>query len=417
MEIMHKMILLSLMTLILSLTLFSCSKDENMAKPVPPEVFTAADLTAALEEVVSTTEVPGFALTLVKNNAILYQKAFGYADQENGRLYTNQTIQPIASTSKTFVAAAVVKAIEQGHFTMETKINDLLPVEVRNPKQPEAEIKVKHLVTHTSGLLDNQALYLSENYYILPGEDLSTPGAETLQAIGIEQRTGRTLEEFLAEYYLEDGDLYSLDNFAATLPGTTWAYSNVATGLTGYLIEAATGQSFADYVRTNILLPLGMQSSSYQVAEVEQGEMAKWYLDQNTPFPLYANDSYPEGSLFTSNADLGKYLLDMVKGVQGSGQLLEQSGYDLLFGAQLQPGIVPAEFAEDQGIFWYMNEGKIQHSGNSFGVSTYLEIDPADHSGYLLLTNMDASFSNNYNRYQRVAKAIDQAVGQFLGAN
>jgi len=411
-------VLNSLIFVSLSIIMFGCSEDSDMLS-VPDGITTAAELSDTLEEIVTETEAPGFAVTLVKNNQVLYQEAFGYADIEGEVAYTNQTIQHLGSISKTFVGAAVVKAVEDGLFTLDTDINDILPVEVVNPKQPDAVIQIKHLATHTSGLLDNTDFYIQENYYILPGEDLSTPGAEVLHSgLGIQQRRARSLEEFLAEYYLEDGDMYTLNNFAPTAPGEAWSYSNTATALAAYLIEAATGASFADYVKEKVLTPLGMNSSSYRLAEVNQAQLAKWYLDEDTPLPLYDNDSYPEGSMYTTNADMGKYLLDMSRGVMGeSNVLFSSSGYDLLFDARLSPGIVPAGFAENHGIFWYHKGGTVQHGGNSLGISTHLEINKATGSGYVLITNMDASFSDTEAEYAKVAQLIDQAVSAFLASN
>ncbi len=407
--------LLPSLCLLIVLQLLSCKKDDEPTPP--PSGMTPTDLTAAMEDILDDTAVPGFALSIVKDNAIIFQQAFGYADTEAQKPYTNQTIQHIASASKTFVGAAVVKAIEQGYFTLDTDINDILPVDVINPKQPNASITVKHLVTHTSGLLDVPGIYLAENYYILPGEDISTLAASTLiNELGIRQREGRSLEEFLAEYYLEDGDLYSLDNFAATAPGSSWSYSNIATGLTAYLIETATQQSFADYVKANVFQPLGMSSSTYDISEVDMNNMAHWYYDRDNAFPRYANDSYAEGSVFTNNIDFGQYLLDMMKGKQNlGGALFSASGYDMLFSDQLPAGLVPADFADNFGIFWIKAANKIQHGGNSFGVSTQLVFDKNAQAGYTLMTNLDASF--DYTAYAEVSQRIDQAIQSFIQAN
>lgn len=410
---------LSFIVLFLSMTVISCDKESEdfVPDPNPNTITTPAELSAAMEDIVHNTEVPGFAVTIVKNNSIVYQEAFGYADIQSQIPYTNQTVQHIASISKTFAGAAVVKAIEQGYFTLETDINDLLPVDLKNPNQPNTTIKVKHLVTHTSGLLDNIGPYLAGNYYILPGENVTSHAAQKLiNTLGIQQREGRTLEEFLVDYFLQDGELYSQDNFSNTAPGSTWSYSNVATGLMAYLIESVAGQSFDDYVKVHILQPLGMNSSTYDITQAIQSGLAKCYLDKDNPFPLYANDSYVEGNLFTNNVDLGKYLLNMTQGAQGDSQVLfSKSGYDLLFKDQLEPGIVPSEFADNHGIFWIKKGDLIQHGGNDFGVSTYLQIDPFRGSGYSLMTNIDATF--DYAEYNRVAQLVSEAIGQFVDAN
>lgn len=409
--------LLVLLTLFLgAFSLQSCDKDKDINPTSPPDVHTPAALTQAMQDIVEGTEIPGFAISIVKDNALLYQQAFGYADVQAKKPYRNQTIQHLASVSKTFVGAAIVKAMEEGYFTLETDINSLLPVTIVNPNSPAKTIRVKHLVSHTSGLLDVAATYLQENYYILPGEDISSTAAQALAQLGIQQRDARSLEDFLAEYYLEDGDNYSLENFAAAAPGTSWSYSNVATGLAAYLIESATGQSFASYVKEKIFLPLDMTQSTYQIDEVNRQELAQWYFNLDIPFPRYGNDSYPEGNVYTTNEDLGKYLLDMMKGIRGqSTTLFSTQAYELLFADQLAAGVVPSDFANNHGVFWIKDDNKIQHGGNSFGVSTYLGFDQTGQSGYALMTNMDASF--DFGPYQEVAVRIDEAVNLFLQAN
>ncbi|WP_282056306.1 serine hydrolase domain-containing protein [Maribacter luteus] len=411
-----------IITTILSIFLLtSCTDDDNGTNILqqPPGITSADELTAYLKEVVSQENVPGFAISIVKNDAMVYQEAFGFANIADQVPYTNKTVNSIASISKTFVGAAVAKAIEQGYFTMETDINELLPFTVINPKQPNAIIRIKHLVTHTSGLLDMPEVYLANNYYILPGEDISTVGARTLiDNIGIEQREAYDLSDILSEYFLEDGELYSSDNFANTEPGTTWAYSNLATGLTGLIIESVTGQSFKDYVQENILLPLEMTHSTYDISEVNTSEMAVRYIDDTTPLPVYGNDSYPEGSIYSTNEDMGRYLLDMAKGVKGAtSTLFSEAGYMNLFQAKLESGIVPDDFADNHGLFWYIKEGKVMHSGNSLGISTHLEITANGNSGYLFLSNIDAAFTGNVQNYNNIISKVDAAINQFLTAD
>ena len=417
MTTLSRILVLSILSIILTLT--SCSSNDDGATiPEPSSIISAADLNAYLGELVQTNTMPGLAISIVKGNNIVYQESFGYANIQNQVAYTNETINSIASLSKTFVAAAVAKAIEQGYFTLETDINDILPIHIVNPKQQEGVIKIKHLATHTSGLLDVPEVYLAHNYHILPGEHITTAGAGILMnELGIEQREGYSLEEFLAAYFLEDGDLYSLDNFADTPPGNTWTYSNLATGLTGYIIETATGQSFDQYVKENILLPLQMNASSYNFSEINTDEMATRYINSNTPLPMYANDSYPEGGLYTSNEDMGKYLLDMVNGIKGESNIIfSKDSYGLLFDPQLAAGTVPQDFAENHGLFWYFQDGKALHGGNSFGISTHMEIDQNGNSGFVLMTNMDASFGGNTQNYLAIKEKVTKGITEFLDA-
>ena len=417
MTTLSRILVLSILSLILTLT--SCSSnDDGITIPEPSSIKNTADLNAYLQRLAQTSNMPGLAISIVKDDNIVYQESFGFANIQNQVAYTNETINSLASLSKTFVGAAVAKAIEEGYFTLETDINDILPIHIINPKQPQGVIKIKHLVTHTSSLLDNPKVYLAHNYHIMQGENITTAGAGFLMnELGIEQRDSYALEEFLAAYFLEDGDLYSSDNFADTPPGNTWAYSNLATGLTGYIIETATGKSFDDYVKENILLPLQMNASTYDISEINLNEMATRYLNDNTPLPVYANDSYPEGGLYSSNEDMGKYLLDMVKGIKGESNILfSKDSYELLFERRLTEGIVPNDFAENHGFFWYFQDGKALHGGNSFGVSTHMEIDQNGNYGFVLLTNMDASLSGNTQNYLALKEKVSEAIIELVEA-
>ncbi|WP_173021409.1 serine hydrolase [Lewinella sp. W8] len=414
---MRNLFLFPVFLLVALLCLTSCD-DDNITTPAEPPIRTSADLSAALTKIQSNADAPGFGVSVVKDDVLLYQQSFGMADIDANRPYTNQTIQPIGSISKTFVAAAVVKAIEQGYFTLDTDINDVLPLPIINPKRPDDIIRVRHLVTHTSGLLDEEDTY-TQAYHILPGEDTSSPGAQLLQgALGIEQRATLPLEDFLADYYLPEGGLYSPDNFANTAPGTTWSYSNIATSLMAYLVEIATETSFEQYVTENILTPLAMEQSGYQVAPFAPGQLAQLYWDPGTPLPRYANESYPDGSLLTSNEQLAAFLTDMMRGARGeSGILFNPSGYQMLFSALLPPGMVPTDLGENQGIFWFHSGNIIRHDGSDPGTTCNLEFRTDGTAGYLLLTNMDASTSDHAAAYFDLAQRVDDAVSEFLAAN
>ncbi|MFI1773749.1 serine hydrolase domain-containing protein [Thalassobellus citreus] len=410
---------------ILLLTLFflslftSCSNDDTTQNPTPNGIETTEQLSAYLENLVNNNAVPGFSVNVSIGNEIAFQESFGYANIANQTAYTNQTINNLASVSKTFVGAATAKAIEQGLFTLETNINDLLPIAIINPKHPNGEIKIKHLVTHTSGIVDVPETYIASNYFILPGEDVTTNISSILiNDLGIQQMEQVDLEDYLSEIFDTEGDLYNLDNYLDTAPGETWAYSNDATSLLGYIIEYTSEQSFDEYVETHILSPLQMSDSTFDLAAVDFQTMTTQYYDASSSFPRYGNHGYVEGGLYSNSDDMSKYLLDMMKGARGEGTVLfPQNYYDLLFQEQLENGIVPTEFAENHGLFWYMKEGNIMHGGNSLGVSTHIQLKQDGSSGFFIITNMDGTFTGNESKWEEVKILISQAINQFVANN
>ncbi len=408
-----------LLTLFILLT--SCSSDDGaqVLLPEPTGIKTTAELASYFESIIETEQVPGFAVSIAKNNGLIYQEAFGYENLQTQKAFSNETVINIASVSKTFVAAATAKTIEQGHFTLDTPINDILPVEIINLENTDAIIRVKHLVTHTSGIVDDLNTYLVANYFVLPNQNMTTNGASILtDGLGLEVSEPIALDDYLSEYFIEDGELYGSSNFIAVNPGETWSYSNVATALMGLVIEVATETDFAAYVDEYVLRPLQMSSSTFDVLEVNQQEQAVPYLDKNTPLPFYGNHGYPEGSIHTTNLDLGQYLLDMTMGIKGQSNILfGQEYYELLFTEQLSVGTVPSAFAENHGIYWYNNGGSWMQGGNSLGVSSHLELREDGSSGFFIISNMDGTFSENDPKWEALKTQITLGVKEFISNN
>jgi len=407
---------LTLLSLFAFLTSYSSDDNSTSIDPTPMGIQTKADLTAYFEEIIETKEIPGFAVSIAIGNDIEYKASFGFENIETQQGFNNQTVINIASLSKSFVGAATAKAIEQGYFTLDTPINELLPVKIVNLANPDAIIRVRHLVTHTSGIVDDPNTYIQTNYFVLPGQDMGTIGANILiNSLGLEVNHPVSLSDYLGEYFLEDGALYGNSNFINTTPGEVWSYSNVATSLMGFVIESATEEDFAAYMATHILLPLQMNNSTFNVTEVNQQEWAIPYLDKNTPLPFYGNHGYPEGSIHTTNDDLTNYLLDMTKGIKGqSNTLFTSEYYELRFTEQLPMGIVPDFFAKNHGLYWYKTGDSWSHGGNSLGVSSHMEIKANGSSGFFVIANMDATFSDNTPKWEAVLQLIKEGIQQYI---
>jgi hypothetical protein len=89
----------------------------------------------------------------------------------------------------------------------------------------------------------------------------------------------------------------------------------------------------------------------------------------------------------------------------------------MLFDALLPTGKMPTGLAENQGIFWFLNGGNIQHDGSDPGTTCNLQFDKNGNSGYLLLTNMDASSDEHEAAYFKLAEKVHNAVVNFCQNN
>ncbi len=363
--------------------LFSC-KSERTAP-----ITSVSQLEARLLELYSQSALPGFSVAIVNPNGLIYQKGFGYANLEMKTPYTPETIQPIGSVSKTFIALALQKAIEQGYFALDTPINELLPFQVSNPHFPGKQITLRHLVTHTSGILDQEAAYEQTYQFV------KTPTI--------------TLKDYLSDYLLPNGKLYKTENFAPQEPGITYHYSNIGSALAAYLIEVATHTPYSDYVRKNILDPLQMTDSHWFYEADKSDQYASLYDANKKPYDFYTLVTYPDGGLRTSCRDLSTYLIEMIKGYQRQGSLLNTSSYEALFKPQFTEANKPQQMPEkypNSAIFWAINRsGRLTHTGGDPGLAAFISFDPVTQIGRILLINTEIDESEVLT--QQVAQLVE----------
>ncbi|RLM53118.1 class A beta-lactamase-related serine hydrolase [Halobellus sp. Atlit-31R] len=215
---------------------------------------------AALQQ---QSALPGFAVAVVSSKGLLYQHGFGQADLQAGRAYTHETLQNVGSVSKTVVGVAIVKAIELGYFGLDTEINGILPFRVQHP-HGGGPLTVRHLVTHTSSIVDDDETY-GHSYYLLPEADTSGPLYRQFQRdFTLPERKDLSLGGFLKAYLSTGGRHYRKTNFAKAAPGVAYHYSNIGAALAAYLVEVKSGQPFEDFTRRHIFEPLQMRSTSWR---------------------------------------------------------------------------------------------------------------------------------------------------------
>jgi CubicO group peptidase (beta-lactamase class C family) len=362
-----------------------------------------------LTKIYKESNFPGFAISIIKEDSTLYAKSYGFADKTKKTPYTLATLQPIGSVSKTFIALALMKSIELGYFTLETNINDLLPFKITNPNFPNGIITVKHLATHTSSLLDNEAIYYNEAYQLgnKPTIELGT---------------------FLKDYYTKAGKFYSPKNFDSTKVGTNYAYSNIASALMAYIIEVKAKISFAEFTEKYVFLPLKMTNTSwfydnkydnnyatlYQVNEPES-PLEEKILNKDKSLKPYSCVTYPDGSLKTSVNDLTIFLKVMMKGYFGNDNIvISKSSYKTLFEKQFSEKNMPTNMDKkepNRAIFWsYSKKGTIRHTGSDPGVFSFISFDPITKIGRVMTLNASLDGGENHKTvgyFMKVIAALD----------
>lgn len=362
--------------------------------------FAADSLTAEINQIYQKGIFNGFGVSIVNEHGTLYEKGFGFSDISSKKAYTENTIQNIASVSKTFVGIALLKAQELGKLQLDDPIEHYLPFKVVNPNFPEAKITIRQLANHTSSIIDNE-YYLTKNYILRPGQDLNGMKLSFDETqVFIPSDSSVSLETFLENVLSEKGKWFQASGFLANKPGEIYEYSNVGTALAGYIIERATGVSFAHFTKEHILKPLKMSHSGWKYEDIKLESLSRLYENPGTVIPYYESITYPDGGLMASINDMSKFLTELIKGYNGKGTILSKESYKEYFRAQLSASNFiersernPYNESYNIGIFiGFGHTGYIGHTGGDPGVLSIMFFDPKTNTGRIMLFN--TSFSD-----------------------
>ncbi len=371
-------------------------------------------LTAQIEKLQKESGLVGLGAAIVDQEGIQYAHGFGYADKDRKFPYTENTIQNIASISKTFIGMSLLKAQELGMLDVDDPVNKYLPFKVVNPKYPDQEITLRQLSCHTSSIRDTEVY--DQRSYVLK-ETMPQDDRQKLEAYENfnDPKSAVSMEEFFRRVLIPDGPWYSEDAYLESSPGTKFEYSNVAAALTAYALERATKTDYREFSRKHILEPLQMNSSGWSFDQVNLGKHSVLYDENQNPFPLYRLITYPDGGLICSVSDLGKYLSELIRGYSGSGTILTQESYKELFQGQLADSFFEERDAEnpyndeyDMGIFMGLSgTGNIGHTGGDPGVSTFMFFNKESLTGQIVFLNTSLN-QESFDSFVQIWTALEE---------
>ncbi len=208
------------------------SPPSSSARPAGPQdpAELAVFLDGLLGGLMAERHIPGAVALVVKDGTVFFAKGYGFADLETRRpVNPEATLFRVASVSKLFTATAVMQLVEQGKLDLHVDVNQYL--ESFSLKAGFGKpVTLANLLTHTGGF-----------------DDAFLGSAQPLEWEPIP--LGKYLSIHMPPRVMPPGDLIS--------------YSNHGLALAGYLVERASGQPFAEYVKEHILQPLGMQRSGF----------------------------------------------------------------------------------------------------------------------------------------------------------
>jgi CubicO group peptidase (beta-lactamase class C family) len=294
---------------------------------------------------------PGIALYVETNGKTIYNKGFGMADFESKRIIKPTTNFRLASVSKQFTAMCILLLEKDQKLSFDDPISRYLP---ELPQKIGDKVLIRHLITHTSGIIDYEEVMDSK--LNMPLLDI-----DVLNILKTQQKT------------------YSS-------PGTEFRYSNSAYALLALIVERVSGQTFPQFMKDRIFQPLKMKKSLVYEAKVTIPNRSLGFArDKN--MKLYANDQSStsaikgDGGVYTSLNDYSKWTHALWKGtLVDLPSVIQRLNFSIkeVTGSFYGPG------------WFYFEKGNtaLFHSGSTCGFSTYSINIPSQKTSIVYLSNI-----------------------------
>jgi len=294
-------------------------------------------------------EVPGACLAVLQDGAPILTRTYGLADIESRAPATTETNYRLASITKQFTAAAILLLAEDGRLSIDDPVRRWLPA----LGTAADEMVIRHLLTHTSGVIDFEDL-------IPEGTTLQLHDADVLRLLQAEDRL----------------------NFP---PGTGHRYSNSGYSLLALIVANASGEDFAGFLRKRIFLPLGMRNTvAFEAGISSVAHRAFGYTAARDSWALADQDltsaTLGDGGVYSSIDDLAKWDAALY-----SGRLLRPASLHAAFEAATPTDDPAVQY----GFGWRISDGTVWHSGESTGFRNVIVRYLERRLTVIVLTNRD----------------------------
>lgn len=366
----------------LALSASMTAQAQSVPEPAAPAVagdgsVHPQDRFAAVRKVIAATleeaKVPSIALAVVKDGQIIWEEAFGWADKELKVPATAHTPYSLASMTKPITATAVMNLHEAGKLDIDAPIERYLGGIKLAPYAGSSEgVTARRIMAHSAGLPQYGHFYL----------DGATPA----------------------------GSRDTIGKFGAVVfpPNTRFEYSNIGMKILDAAIEQVSGQTFGEYLRSEVFLPLGMKNSAVGVPSGVPA--ATRYDSDRKPMRFYLTDHPGSGDVWASAHDVARFLaFHMGTPLPDQRPILSPVTRSVMqLPASATPMPTPPDAPRrDVGANWILStvngHPQVWHSGGQPGVSAFMSFYPDQKLAIVLLANSSAPLG-------RVGQAIRNAI-------
>lgn len=337
--------------------------------PSAPMTGVPSDLDSYVLSALQAWRAPGVAIAVVRSGRVLFARGFGRRALGGAAPVDSHTRFATASLTKMFTAAAAGQEVGAGRLAWEDPISSRLPGFALQDARVTAELTLRDVLAHRSGL-DETA-------------DLLWMGT------GYDQ--GEVLERLRAVRQ------------AAPLR-SAFSYSNVLYSAAGKVVARSAGSSWEELVRKRLLEPAGMRESGLGIPQAPDGNVARPHAEQDGALRVIAprdvSNIAPAASLFSSAEDLARWLLVLLgRGEIEGRRVLDARAVEAMLTPQMLVGLAPWQkalypeshfLAQGMGLMLQDYRGRLVAwgTGGIDGYSCSLALLPEEQLGVIVLTNV-----------------------------
>lgn len=334
------------------------------------------DVLAQFDSVVTSTmkawDIPGMAVCVVHQGKVVLSEGYGYRDLEQQVPVTKRTLFGIGSLTKSFTVVGLGMLADEGKFDWDQPVRRYLPGLQMHQRVPTERVTVRDLVTHRTGM---------------PLHDMSFLGVD-----GWPQTIDRQEMLQRLRFLKPSADLR-----------VRYEYSNLMYSVAGMVAERISRQSWEQFTRERVFVPLDMKDST-----VAPGSDLQKHPSAAKPYTLRDGQIHPAeglqgdiiapaGSVVSTADDMSRYLSFLInRGRHGKRELLSKQQADMMTSPSVQlPDVNPVNRI---GGFYGMGvivapvsggAKLVFHTGSVHGYAAFMAYIPSQRSGCVVLTNLN----------------------------
>jgi len=305
---------------------------------------------------IAAGDIPSMSVAVAKDGEIIWEEAFGWANREKMTPATPHTMYSMASISKPITTTGLMILVEGGQVDLTAPVNQYIaPAELTAFEGEASDATVTHILNHTSGLPVHCSVFYQDEPHRQP--PVST---ESIRRYGI----------------------------LVHPPGSDYQYANFGYGLASHIIASVSGTPYAEFMKREVFLPLGMTHTSVDVGPGLEDFAAVRYEGSGNPVPFFISDHPGASQVYSSAHDLIRFgLFHLGHAQPEQDQIISAESIELM-----KKDSDPSPENDRYGLGWFLSGNEhgypiAWHTGSMRGTNTMLKFVPQEDIAVVVLVN------------------------------